>query len=320
MKNSPLIFESIQELLDEYDIEYKTSGKNISQGWIGLQCPFCDDHSNHLGIKLKTYLFKCWRCGPKSASETLSAITGEDIGICKRMMLHLYGHTKSIPFYFPEKGTEKQRRVSEIIRGGAVAKLPPEATSRFPELHKNYLRSRNFPPLRTIRKYKLKAVHSVGKYMFRIIIPVIMFGRIVNYTARDVTGTQEPKYMNADSLDVALPRKQCIFNYDTISPGSDAIIVEGPMDAMRLGDGACCFFGVSYTPEQLLLMKKKKIRKLFIIFDSDQTGQRTARDLAVTLSPMVQYTEKILLTKIKDPGELTPEQARLLKEQLMFNK
>ena len=51
-------------LLDDLGIDYKLSGKNVTSGWIEVNCPFCGDPSYHLGIS-PTNLFHCWRCGEK---------------------------------------------------------------------------------------------------------------------------------------------------------------------------------------------------------------------------------------------------------------
>jgi hypothetical protein len=53
------------EYLDDKNISYSTSGKNVSSGWIGISCPFCGDSSNHLGINLESKVFSCWKCGEK---------------------------------------------------------------------------------------------------------------------------------------------------------------------------------------------------------------------------------------------------------------
>lgn len=48
---------SLKQLLIDYRIPFSEQGKNIGNGWIGLKCPFCDDHSNHLGLNLQYDFF-----------------------------------------------------------------------------------------------------------------------------------------------------------------------------------------------------------------------------------------------------------------------
>lgn len=51
--------------LDDMGIEYSTGGDNVSSGWVGIQCPFCSDHKNHLGINLNHKNFSCWICNER---------------------------------------------------------------------------------------------------------------------------------------------------------------------------------------------------------------------------------------------------------------
>ena len=50
--------------LEEYNIDYTTSGKNVTSGWVEINCPFCgDDPSYHMGVNLSSGLYHCWICG-----------------------------------------------------------------------------------------------------------------------------------------------------------------------------------------------------------------------------------------------------------------
>ena len=54
--------EKIKHVLDQFDIQWWDHGKNVTDGWINVQCPFCDDHSNHMGTCIVSFMIKCWRC------------------------------------------------------------------------------------------------------------------------------------------------------------------------------------------------------------------------------------------------------------------
>ena len=57
---------SIKDFLTENEIDFKTSGKNVSKGWINLEvCPFCNDSYYHCGINLSSLAFHCWICHAK---------------------------------------------------------------------------------------------------------------------------------------------------------------------------------------------------------------------------------------------------------------
>ena len=54
--------DNIVEILKAYNIPYALTGKNVSKGYIGLNCPFCGDDDNfHLGINPEKNFFACWR-------------------------------------------------------------------------------------------------------------------------------------------------------------------------------------------------------------------------------------------------------------------
>lgn len=142
--------------------------------------------------------------------------------------------------------------------------------------------------------------------------------KIVSFTSRDVTDQQQPKYLSASNKEGRISIKSSIYNYDNLEKGSDAILVEGPLDAWKLGDGTVSLIGVKYTDRQIILLKEKMIRNLFIMFDNDTAGAKAAKGLARIMSPLVNRIEIIKLQGIKDPGELTVDEASVLKYQLGF--
>jgi 5S rRNA maturation endonuclease (ribonuclease M5) len=307
-------FDDIIEVLDHFDIQYWRSGKNVASGWIGLQCPYCGDDSNHLGIRLKDNACTCWKCGHHRLAEVLSTITELRLGEAIKVVKFLGAVDEDFPPYY-HQGTPTPHEVK--LKG--KMSLPPESSSRFPSMHSEYLRSRGFPPLRTIRKFKLRAVENLGRYKFRILIPVYMDRRLVNFTARDVTGIQEPKYLMASNREALIPREQCVFNIDSVTEGGDCILVEGPTDVMKLGDSAVSFFGVQESPAQIVALKNKKIRNLYIMYDNDKSGNKNANRLAKYFAPLFKRVEVVRLTGVEDPGSLSVEDAMSLKYNLRIN-
>lgn len=301
----------IFEFLEEYDVQYFTSGKNVSKGFVNIQCPFCSDPSNHLGIRLSDFYIACWRCGVHSLWDLIQHIaecTPREAIKIERLL---------------SSGEDSRPPLNEIKlphQFDLKTVLPQESTKEFPKIHTNYLEERGFiPPTYFIQKYKLQAGYTIGKYKFRIIIPVFMNRKLISFTSRDITDIQSPKYLSA-SLKEGGNIKETIYNYDSIVQGSDLILVEGPLDAWKIGSGSCSFFGVTYTTKQIIALKNKNIRKLFILFDNNVAGERGAKEIANVLSPLVKKTEIITLTKVEDPGELSLEDAQILKYQLGFRK
>lgn len=78
-----------------------------------------------------------------------------------------------------------------------------------------------------------------GRYQQRVIIPMrCPNGR--SFTARDVTGEQEPKYLNPKGID----HRRLVFGWDLVPMTSDFTMVEGPLDTMKLDQHGIPAFGV----------------------------------------------------------------------------
>ncbi len=43
-------------------VNYWTDGANVGRDYVNIQCVFCDDQSNHLGIHVEEYFYRCFRC------------------------------------------------------------------------------------------------------------------------------------------------------------------------------------------------------------------------------------------------------------------
>jgi DNA primase len=297
----------LKELLENNNVKIWTSGKNVSKGWIGLQCPFCGDTSNHLGIRLSDYSCRCWKCGKKSLVNVLMEILEIKYQDAKKTIGQLESPSESTTLQ--SVGKPKRMPGFEKCEKPGLP-IPEEATDAFPRIHLDYLRGRGFNPFKLISKYQLKAVYTIGPYKFRVIIPIIYQNRPVTFVARDVTGESKLKYINASEKNFLNP-KDYIYNIDTIPIGGDAVCVEGPMDVWKLGDGAISFLGINHSEKQLFYLLEKKIRNLHIFFDNDTAGKNAATKLAKVAAPFVRSINVVQITHLKDPGELTLEQGEI---------
>jgi DNA primase len=301
----------IVELLEENNVRIWTRGNNVSKGWIGLNCPFCDDATNHLGIKLSDYRCRCWKCGKKSLKAVLQNVLDIPSQEARDYIKNL--DPANLNKLLKE---EVDPTIQKMIDGEIAIKLPEEATSHFPYLHRQYLKKRNFDVLPTIRKYQLKAVNVHGPYKFRIIIPIIKNKRIVSFTSRDVTDKSKLRYKAAPKNLYPNP-KHYVYNLDSLPHGStSAILVEGPTDVWRLGAGSISFLGVSHHEKQIAEIIKKRIKKLHILFDNDEAGKRAGGLLSKAIGI---YGIKINLVRLmdkEDPGSLSKEDALILMSEL----
>jgi len=307
------MFDIIQYYEDR-EIDFHLPGeKNVTRGWVNIQCPFrdCDDPSWHLGYNHESGLFNCHICGKKGAATYLIAVLEKCSFMRANTIIAEYEDELYISSKTDLKGSnQEQARLSpdDLYKDIRFSKL-------WPKLHLDYLKNRGFDPDIIIPKYRLKAVHNLGKYKFRILIPTILNRKEVSFTTRDVTDKREPKYLHCPSEKSFIPNKHCLYNIDTVK--EKAMIVEGPTDVWRLGDGAIATSGTNTAKYQIQMLQNIGLKEAYIIFDSEILAQKTARQLAFDLSGSIKKIEVIELN-YGDPGSLTETEANDLRTDLGF--
>jgi DNA primase len=281
--------------LQNRGIAYSHSGDNVSSGWVGINCLFCIDHSDHLGINLRSKAFSCFKCGETgNAIKLIQTIDGVSVREAFETM-GVFGNGLYVP---------REKHYQE------KAKLPVGSTKSFFRTHLDYLKNRNFDPDRVIKAYDLYATGPVGEYKHRIIIPVIMNGRMQSFVGRDITNQSEIPYKNSSENNSVRDPKKCLYNIDSVLKDT-IVVVEGIFDAWRIGDGAVATFGIKYTHEQIRLMRGMK--RAFVLFDSDAIPM--AHRLAHDLSSVVPKVEVLELAE-GDPDNLSTEDVKALRKDI----
>ena len=294
--------------LQDYDIDYQTKGKNVSEGWVEINCPFCDDPSKHCGINLDSTLFHCWRCGEK----------GDFVKLAKEVLQYSYREIRDIlkeyDYYQDEDSKDDLVRTK---RGGKLL-LPKRLVSMKENDHKlirDYLKSRNYDPDYLYETYKLMRVEPfhIGNWKFRLMIPVIVEGKVVTMLGMDVVRKckEIPKYKNLPNDSSLIPTKNCLYNIDSVKRGGSCIIVEGVTDVWRLGEDSVALFGKQITTEQIKLLKQKALSRIVVMLDPD--AEQQGREITDVLANIVSVPTQMVLLDQKDPSELTRKEVRKLK-------
>ena len=294
--------------LQDYNIDYQTKGKNVSEGWVEINCPFCNDPSKHCGINLDSSLFHCWRCGEK----------GDFVKLAKEVLQYSYREIQDIlkeyDYYQDEDSKDDLVRTK---RGGKLL-LPKRLVSMKENDHKlirDYLKSRNYDPNYLYETYKLMRVEPfhIGNWKFRLMIPVIVEGEVVTMLGMDVVRKckEIPKYKNLPNDSSLIPTKNCLYNIDSVKKGGHCIIVEGVTDVWRLGEGSVALFGKQITTEQIKLLKQKALSRIVVMLDPD--AEQQGREIADVLANIVNVPTQMILLDKKDPSELTRKEVRKLK-------
>jgi DNA primase len=290
--------------LEEFGIDYVTEGKNVSPGWINIQCPFCDDPSEHLGYDPKSGMLSCWRCGSKFLDNLLRELlnTKEVSEILKK-----YQTEGEAEVEYTRKEKKEINKEVEMPCGAYQPTHMWNVLHNIKDIYAKYLKDRNFTPEDIKREWNLWIGGYTGDYKFRIIIPVYYKHTLMSYVARDITGLQEPKYLNMPGGNI----KEYLYGYD--HTGQDTVIVvEGVTDVWRLGKGvAVATFGTKTTMAQLILLKKFK--RVGVLFDRGESAQEEAEKIINALGLIGIEVHNLSLPEgASDPADMTEVQARMI--------
>lgn len=296
----------ILRFCEDNEIDYSTTGKNVSEGWVNVQCPFCNDPSQHLGFDTETSKIFCWRCGGKKLTDfliwTLKIEHTSPYGIPLPEIIKKYQTDKSeneIPFFERE---EKQQKEIQL----PIGSYQPSTNRNWNnfEGYGSYLKHRGFDTNEIIWDWFIYFGGPIGQFKHRIIIPIYHNNILVSYTGRDITGKQEPKYLTLYGSNI----KDYLYGYSYCK--DSVIVVEGCLDAWRIGRGkAVATFGTQCSIAQLRLLKKFK--KVGVLFDKDAQDQAIKIVNHLILLRVEAYILPLALGA-KDPAEMTTEQAGMI--------
>jgi hypothetical protein len=283
----------ITNLLERYNVSYWTEGKNVSVNSINIQCPFydCGDHSNHMGIFRDTLIFHCWKCGKKGHfSYLLKILTGKTGRECETEI----EEEKILLNLSEEKKTPKETKLEASPLPKYFERIYDKIDS--PLLHK-YLRRRNLYLDFIIDKGC--GICRVGYYMNRMIIPIYFEGKQVSFVAADMTGKARVKYDTPGTV-------KYLYNYDDIEEGKTIIIVEGILDAWRVGKEATAILSSHLTDKQKTWILQKRPKNMVFCMDGDAFWH--AKDEASFFEPFVDRVEVVHLPFEEDPDSLGTEE------------
>jgi len=297
------------KFLDDHNIDYKESGKNIGRNWIGIsECIFCSAGGYHLGIHKQSKSVSCFVCGE---SCTLPFFISDSLNIS------VYESNKIIKEYIDyDIDIEVKETGNKTILPSNIGELNKKAVK--------YLKKRNFDPeyLKNIFKLKATGHHSTlshnnqdSDFKFRIIIPIYMNRKLVAYTGRDYTEQRDPRYKHPFLEACIIPPSSAIYNLDNVND-KKIIIVEGPTDVWRMGDNTVSLQGVKYTKEQIRYLAQMELQKVVILFDNGAENQ--AIKLSNALSGVVPKISVAFLDK-EDPANLSDIEALKLKHNLLYS-
>jgi transposase-like protein len=288
-----------RKLLSDYGYPYNDEIA-IHRGYIVVPCPFCrSSHEKYHGaIHIQYNHYKCWKCSGHSLYDFIKNITGQNWFLLQKQYAMTY-----IDKYPTAKTTETPKEL-----------VLPEYTGEMNDRARQYLIKRNYDPNKLIEQYSLQSTNHLGKYKFRIIIPVFFQGEMVSYTTRDYTNMAKLRYDSCPKDLELINHKDIVFGYDNV-PTSHVIVVEGPFDVFRMGENAVATFGIGFTMAQVNTLAS--FEKVTIIYDKGKEEEKQANKLGGLLDGLGVEADIFALKDTKDPGSLPQNEADSLVREII---
>lgn len=284
---------TLPELLTDLDIPFRLPGQHhhVTTGWVGIDCPTCSPNSGRFrcGVHF-TGRCSCWTCGPQSFGRVLRELTGLPWAEIKRRLAEVTGEIPE-EVYVPGKYKEPPR----------VGPLQPA--------HRKYLTSRGFDPDEIAEVWGVQGIGACHRLGWRLFIPVAVGTRPGSWTTRAI-GEAILRYVSARPDEERTPLKHTLYGADKAT--HTAIVVEGPIDAWRIGPGAVAIYGAQYTPCQVALLGRYCRRVICL----DRDAQGAARRLAAELSVLPGQT---LIAELsgKDPDSSPQDEILELRKKFL---
>jgi hypothetical protein len=275
--------KDLRTLLAELGIPYRLGGqhRNVREGFIGLDCPFCGTWDKfHLGIAIGSSVATCWSCGKHPLAEVLHVLTDRPWQECQTLV----------------RSTARYRPLADAVSRPepSVRVTIPDGVGPLGKAHRRYLEQRGFDPDELVRIWGLRGIGLWGGMLsWRIWIPVMQGGQLVTWVARAIGKDAEPRYRSASAVAI----KSVLFGEDYCQ--DVVIVVEGPLDAMRIGPGAVATFGIGWSEAQA--RRLQRYRRRVLVFDREPAAQASAGRLAKRLAGFPGETIIVCLDAA-DPG------------------
>lgn len=321
--------QDLEELLDEYGIEYIIDGQNSSKDYININCQdvgcCINDMKHKRGIHRSGKFTNCWAgSGNVSIFELVKSL-GIPWNEWAEAIEELEDEWDQIDKIKEYKDEEPEETDEGIIIPGET--LHP--------VHINYLESRGFDVDFLVKEFGLKGIVGNGNYykgtefakedfklQYRVIIPIYYNGVPISYLGRSYLDSVDNRYMCCIKPLEAFFHKLSLFRVDEAT-GDTVLLVEGTMDVMKLVQASgnkniICSYGTQTTPEQLQMLRKR-YKHVIILFDAEKLAQEHAEHIQNYLESYgIKCTNlKLKLGEDVDPGKLPLPIAKALVEHYL---
>lgn len=295
-----------RRLFNDYNIPYSDK---VNRGWVNITCPFCDDKTYNGGFNETYDYYNCWKCGSHPHVLALSKL----LHLPKSAIMELIEA-------YQGRSVVANTLNNRKIASATYLTLP---SNTFTQAERNYLLNRGFDPDFLHEKYKVVGGGVIGAWKYRIIIPLLLNGSVVSWTARSILSKEKqkeldiPRYKNLSIEQSVVDPKSTLYNLDN-ARGRTVVLTEGAFDVMRLGDGFVSSFGTELTQEQLRQLRER-FDKVYIMFDNEKKAQEKARKSGIQLMSMglgVEIIDAYSDYDKNDGAELTDSEVSTIRREL----
>ena len=247
---------------------------------VGIPCPECDTGRKsdfRLWWNTQKGVGTCYKCGVGfDALKLVRALDGLSLLEGLRVLAD-YTQTRSLSL------SALSRKTHQFFEEG----IPTEKEVPLVEmpLPREFIQADNWhawPPYLMKRIGSKKIIESYGigwcpsgYYGNRMVIPVVQNGLCVSFVARDMTGKAEKKVLYPKGSHTS----RMLFNYDRAKEFSQVILVEGVLDALRVGPRAVALFGTTLSSAQYALLAASQATEVVLMLDGDDAGRAGAQKL-----------------------------------------
>ncbi len=290
----------IVEIVSSY-VDLEKKGQNYN-----CLCPFHDDNNPSLVVSPEKQIFKCFVCETGGTaidfvskfekipySKALSKL-GKKVGIKTKSTNNKNKYNEvleDVNFYYTKTLTKSDFGIEALkylkeereLNDEIIEKFQLGFSPKFSEALYNFLNEK-------IKENKYSAVELDSLNIFnernydilnnRITFPILdERSNIVGYSGRTLDKNSNIKYLNSKESTI-FHKNKILYNLNNVieSKSEQILLVEGFFDvitAYKYGiNYAVASMGTAFGVEHIELLKKNKIKKVYLGFDSDSAGQK----------------------------------------------
>jgi len=164
---------------------------------------------------------------------------------------------------------------------------------------------------------------DVGYCKGRIVVPTFMEDKMVFWQAR-ATWEENSKGFKKVLNPKGISARSVLYNYDTAKHYEQVILVEGFVDAVKVGENAMATNGKNLHPQQVDWLRKTKAKEVVVMWDADswtdakyfrkgpKKGELKRQASILEAADMLKMFFKVRLVKLPkriDPGKLPRKHA-----------